>query len=72
MTAKIAKSCLRQWTFEAMMCYKIQGNCSRCPNSKLETPCQMRKIVKLLLQKFGLPPSYLRSTNGKIGGRYDL
>lgn len=52
----IARTCLRRWTYEAMLCYRIGGQCNRCPNRCLESGCIMKHTVILLVRKFGAPP----------------
>ena len=44
-----------QWTYEAMLCYQISSNCTKCPNSNLESKCQMKHTIAVLLQKLGAP-----------------
>ena len=51
----IAKTCLCKWTYEAMLCHRIGGVCSKCPNRVLESGCVIKYVVILLVRKFGVP-----------------
>lgn len=51
----IARSCLRKWTFESVLCYKRGCVCSGCTNNNLETRCRMKEVVFALINKFGAP-----------------
>lgn len=53
----ISDSIVQNWTLQAYDCYKINCNCSICPITKANYSfkCQMKSIVKILLETKGLP-----------------
>ena len=54
---EIADSIVQNWTEQAVECYSLNGDCSKCSIQchRYSFKCQMAKVVKVLLQKIGLP-----------------
>ena len=55
--AVISDSITKNWTEQALECYRLDGNCAECSIKKAHYSfeCQMGKVVKELLKKFGPP-----------------
>lgn len=53
----ISDSIVQNWTRQALDCYKIKSNCSKCPitKAKYSFKCQMKHIVDILLRTQGVP-----------------
>lgn len=53
---EISESITQNWTEQALECYKLGCDCSRCSISKgkYSFVCQMPKVIKILL-KMGKP-----------------
>lgn len=53
----ISDSITRNWTEQAIECYKLNGNCSSCSIAKghYSFACQMPKVVDILLAVNGEP-----------------
>lgn len=56
---EISPSIMQNWTLQAIECYEIASDCSKCSlhrgNYNYSFVCQMPKIVKALLQTYGEP-----------------
>ena len=54
---EISSSIMQNWTKQAVECYEIKSECSRCSLSagNYSFVCQMPKIVKALLKTYGPP-----------------
>ena len=47
---------VRHWTQQAVDCYKLGCNCSKCNIPLImETPCQMKRSVITLIRLYGVP-----------------
>lgn len=59
---EISESITQNWTEQALECYKLGCDCSRCSISKgkYSFVCQMPKVIKILL-KMGKPTSNIRT-----------
>lgn len=55
--ATISGSITKNWTEQAIECYKLKGNCSECSIKKANYSfdCQMPKVVKTLISINGKP-----------------
>jgi hypothetical protein len=53
----ISDSITQNWTQQALECYCVSGDCSRCSiiQENYSFVCQMPKIVKMLLSTNGKP-----------------
>ena len=53
----ISDSITRNWTEQALECYKLNGNCSECSIRKAHYSfdCQMPKVVEILKLMNGEP-----------------
>lgn len=53
----LSDSIMQNWTEQAIECYNLCGDCSRCSISKgrYSFVCQMSKVVKMLLKTLGEP-----------------
>ena len=53
----ISDSITKNWTEQALECYKLNGNCAECSIAKghYSFECQMPKIVEILKITVGLP-----------------
>ena len=56
---ELSDSIIQNWTPQAIECYEIRGECSKCSISKgnYSFICQMPKVVDKLLQEYGEPPT---------------
>ena len=56
-TEGISDSISRNWTDQAITCYKLEGNCQECSvgAGKYSFVCQMHKVVDKLLKEVGKP-----------------
>ena len=54
---EISASIMQNWTQQAIECYEIGAECSRCSlaGGNYSFVCQMPKIVKALLKTYGEP-----------------
>ncbi len=54
---EISESITQNWTEQAVECYKLGCDCSKCSISKGQYSfvCQMPKVVKILLKMAGKP-----------------
>lgn len=54
---EISSSIMQNWTQQAIECYEINCDCSRCSlnEGKYSFVCQMPKIVKALIKAYGEP-----------------
>ena len=61
---ELSESILKSWTLQAIECYELGQNCSKCSITKgnYSFICQMPKVVKVLLKERGKPDL---STNDK-------
>ena len=61
---EISESITQNWTEQALECYKLGCDCSRCSISKgkYSFVCQMPKVVKILL-KMGKPTTSINLAN---------
>ena len=52
-TEKLSSSIVQSWTPQAIQCYKLNCDCSRCEISQLgfSFVCQMKEVVDELLKK---------------------
>ena len=59
---EISESITQNWTEQALECYKLGCDCSRCSISKgkYSFVCQMPKVIKILL-KMGKPATNIRT-----------
>lgn len=59
---EISESITQNWTEQALECYKLGCDCSRCSISKgkYSFVCQMPKVIKILL-KMGKPEANIRT-----------
>ena len=59
---EISESITQNWTEQALECYKLGCDCSRCSISKgkYSFVCQMPKVMKILL-KMGKPATNIRT-----------
>ena len=59
-TEGISASISKNWTDQAITCYKLEGNCQECTigSGKYSFVCQMHKVVDKLLQEVGLPSEF--------------
>ena len=59
---EISESITQNWTEQALECYKLGCDCSRCSISKgkYSFVCQMPKVIKILL-KTGKPAANIRT-----------
>lgn len=55
--APISDSITKNWTEQALECYKLNGNCAECSIMKghYSFECQMPKVVEILKITVGLP-----------------
>lgn len=53
----ISSSITRNWTTQAIECYKLNGNCAQCSikQAHYTFECQMPKIVQILMTMNGEP-----------------
>ena len=53
---KLSSSIIQSWTPQAVLCYKLNCDCSKCEISQLgfSFVCQMKNVVDELLKK-GIP-----------------
>ena len=53
----ISDSITKNWTEQALECYKLNGNCAECSIMKghYSFECQMPKVVEILKVTVGLP-----------------
>ena len=53
----ISDSITKNWTEQALECYKLNGNCAECSIMKghYSFECQMPKVVEILKLTAGLP-----------------
>ena len=53
----ISGSITKNWTEQALECYKLNGNCAECSIMKghYSFECQMPKVVEILKLTVGLP-----------------
>lgn len=53
----LSDSIIQSWTEQAIECYKLCSDCSRCSISKghYSFVCQMSKVVNILLKTLGKP-----------------
>ena len=56
-TTVISDSITRNWTEQAIECYKLNGNCAECSIIKghYSFECQMPKVVEILKAVIGEP-----------------
>ncbi len=61
---EISESITQNWTEQALECYQLGCDCSRCSISKgkYSFVCQMPKVVKILL-KMGKPTTSINLAN---------
>lgn len=54
---ELSDSILKSWTQQAIECYELKQNCSKCSISRgnYSFICQMPKVVKALLKEVGKP-----------------
>lgn len=54
---ELSDSILQSWTPQAIECYELGQNCSKCSITKgnYSFICQMPKVIKVLLQERGKP-----------------
>lgn len=53
---KINSKHIKSWTASAINCYNLRGDCGKCTIPQLiHEPCKMKKIVPILVKKFGVP-----------------
>ena len=54
---EFSDSIMQNWTEQAVECYSLCGDCSRCSISQghYSFVCQMSKVVKTLLKTVGKP-----------------
>lgn len=59
---EISESITQNWTEQALECYKLGCDCSKCSISKgkYSFVCQMPKVIKILL-KMGKPAANIRT-----------
>ena len=57
-TVEISDSITKNWTEQALECYKLNGNCADCSIIKghYSFECQMPKVVEILKAVAGEPP----------------
>jgi len=57
---EISTSITKNWTEQAIECYKLNGNCSECSIKKAHYSfaCQMPKVVEILKLINGAPEEY--------------
>ena len=57
-TIEISDSITKNWTEQALECYKLNGNCADCSIIKghYSFECQMPKVVEILKAVAGEPP----------------
>jgi len=53
----ISDSITRNWTEQAIECYKLNGNCAECSITKghYSFACQMPKVIEILKSIIGEP-----------------
>lgn len=56
-TVTISESITKNWTEQALECYKLNGNCAACSIKKghYSFDCQMPKVVEILKMVNGEP-----------------
>ena len=56
-TMPISDSITKNWTEQALECYRLNGNCAECSIMKghYSFECQMPKIVEILKVTVGIP-----------------
>ena len=54
---EISDSIVQNWTLQAIECYELRSDCSKCSISRgnYSFICQMPKVVKQLLKEYGAP-----------------
>lgn len=54
---ELSGSILQSWTPQAIECYELNQNCSKCSITKgnYSFICQMPKVIKILLKDLGKP-----------------
>lgn len=54
---ELSDSILQSWTPQAIECYELNQNCSKCSITKgnYSFICQMPKVIKALLKDIGKP-----------------
>ncbi len=54
---EISDSIVQNWTLQAIECYELCSDCSKCSISRgnYSFICQMPKVVKQLLKEYGAP-----------------
>ena len=54
---EISDSITQSWTEQALECYSINCDCSKCSlrNGKYSFICQMPKVLKILISSVGIP-----------------
>lgn len=54
---EISESIMQNWTLQAIECYQIKSQCTRCSlrAGNYSFVCQMPKIVRALLKVYGPP-----------------
>ena len=54
---EISDSITRNWTEQALECYRLNGNCSECSIAKAHYSfeCQMPKVIEILKMVAGEP-----------------
>lgn len=55
---ELSDSLIQNWTPQAIECYEVCADCSKCSISKgnYSFVCQMPKVVDKLLRDYGQPP----------------
>ena len=55
--AEISNSITKNWTTQAIECYKLNGNCANCSIKKAHYTfdCQMPRVVEILKLMHGEP-----------------
>ena len=55
----ISDSITKNWTEQALECYRLNGNCSECSIKKAHYSfdCQMPKVIEILKTVIGEPES---------------
>ena len=63
--AEISGSITKNWTAQAIECYKLNGNCAECSikQAHYSFSCQMPRVIDTLLKTIGKPEedNYLKS-----------
>lgn len=45
-----------QWTYSAILCHALYGNCKKCPIQEImETRCMMYYVIRQLYKTIGYP-----------------